>query len=86
MLSVANHYNTLYNRHKKCHYLIKFLPIIRSYLSHELTAKRGGSSLSFTADDVEVEFPRVPGQRNSCDCGVYLLHYVELIFGVRKKK
>ena len=37
--------------------------------------------ISFSVDKMSCKSPSVPQQSNSCDCGVFLLHYVELIFG-----
>ena len=55
------------------------LSAMRSYLRYEYLARKG-RPLSLTKEKMgEVEAP-VPEQDNDCDCGVYLLHYIELIF------
>ncbi|XP_059086226.1 uncharacterized protein LOC131882947 isoform X2 [Tigriopus californicus] len=52
---------------------------LRSYLGFEYLEKHQ-NRISFGREKmVEIE-PDVPQQTNSCDCGVYLLHYVELLF------
>ncbi len=39
--------------------------------------------LNFGKEKMSEKHPPIPQQPNSCDCGVFLLHYVELIFKVR---
>ena len=54
---------------------------IRSYLQFEhLTRKK--YPLTFGRDKMNEKHPEIPLQPNSCDCGIFLLHYVELIFQV----
>lgn len=36
----------------------------------------------FNKDTVRGFSPRVPGQSNLVDCGIFLLHYVEMFFKV----
>ena len=58
------------------------LSVIRSYLRHEYL-ERKGSPLSLPKErmgELEADMPR---QENGCDCGIYLLHYIELIFKAR---
>ena len=52
---------------------------IRSYLYYEYN-ERKGVGLSFGRDKMKLHNLSVPLQPNECDCGLYLLHYVELIF------
>ena len=52
---------------------------IRSYLYYEYL-ERKGVGLSFGRDKLKLHNLSVPLQPNECDCGLYLLHYVELIF------
>ena len=52
---------------------------IRSYLYYEYL-ERKGVGLSFGRDKMILHNLSVPLQPNECDCGLYLLHYVELIF------
>jgi len=52
---------------------------IRSYLQFEHMEKKG-LPLSFGKEKMEEKQPEIPYQPNSCDCGIFLLHYVELVF------
>ena len=52
---------------------------IRSYL-HEEYFERKKESVSFGRNEMKLSNLIVPLQPNECDCGLYLLHYVELIF------
>lgn len=52
---------------------------IRSYLQFEYMEKKG-YPLTFGRDKMEEKHPEIPQQPNSCDCGIFLLHYVELVF------
>jgi len=52
---------------------------IRSYLTYEYF-ERFKLPQSFKDSDIKLNVPVVPHQPNSCDCGIYLLHYVEKIF------
>ena len=52
---------------------------IRSYLKLEHLEKRKLLK-NFGKDKMAAKHPRVPYQPNSYDCGLYLLHYIELIF------
>jgi len=54
--------------------------IIREYLTREWLAKKGGEE-SFSARNVKLFKPNKPHQENFTDCGLYLLHYIEKIFG-----
>ncbi|GAA5934058.1 hypothetical protein JCM3775_002863 [Rhodotorula graminis] len=51
---------------------------VRDYLVREAASKWGLNETS--PDDVQVVKVDVPQQPNSCDCGLYLLHYVETFF------
>ena len=53
---------------------------IRSYLYFEYL-ERKGKAISFGKDKLKLNNVNVPLQPNECDCGIYLLYYVELIFG-----
>merc|ERR550539_2105649 len=52
---------------------------IRSYLEYEYLT-REKTFLTFQKDKMMLNCPVVPLQPNSCDCGIYLLHYAQLIF------
>lgn len=54
---------------------------IRQYLSFEHLEKRK-LPLNFGKEKMGEKHPPIPYQPNSCDCGLFLLHYVELIFKV----
>ncbi|ODQ54037.1 cysteine proteinase [Saitoella complicata NRRL Y-17804] len=47
---------------------------LRTYIQLEALAKR---NLAVSIEDVAAVHARVPRQSNFCDCGVFLLHYVE---------
>ncbi|KAK9463426.1 uncharacterized protein V1516DRAFT_631231 [Lipomyces oligophaga] len=47
---------------------------LREYLVAEAHDKRG---VEIDRDDIKSKYAYAPTQPNSCDCGVYLLHYVE---------
>ncbi|GAA5927358.1 hypothetical protein JCM3775_002525 [Rhodotorula graminis] len=51
---------------------------VRDYLVREAASKRGLTETS--PDEVKVLKVDVPQQPNSCDCGLYLLHFVETFF------
>ena len=55
------------------------LSAMRSYLRYEYL-ERKGKPLSLTKEKMGEYEAAVPEQDNDCDCGVYLLHYIELIF------
>ena len=55
---------------------------LREYLRKDYHARKG-KAVHFSAEKMAVKTPQVPLQENSCDCGIYLLHYVELIFKVK---
>ncbi len=57
---------------------------LREYLRKEYHARKG-RAVHFGVESMGVRTPEVPQQENSCDCGVYLLHYVEMVFKVRTK-
>ncbi len=52
---------------------------LREYLRLEYQT-RLKSVARFTREAAQEFSPEVPQQTNSCDCGVYLLHYIELVF------
>ena len=47
---------------------------LRDYLADEAKAKRG---IDISREEIHGLHAKVPGQSNYCDCGVFLLHYVE---------
>lgn len=47
---------------------------LRDYLVDEAREKRG---MNISKDDLHGVYAKVPKQSNFCDCGVFLLHYVE---------
>ena len=52
---------------------------IRSYLTFEHLEKKN-IPLNFGKEKMAEKHPPIPLQPNSCDCGLFLCHYVELIF------
>jgi hypothetical protein len=52
---------------------------IRSYLTFEHMEKKN-LPRTFGKEKMGEKHPPIPLQPNSCDCGLFLLHYVELIF------
>ncbi|VDM18133.1 unnamed protein product [Hydatigera taeniaeformis] len=58
------------------------LHIIRNYLQAEWDVRRKerDGDMLFNKDTVRGFSPRVPGQSNLVDCGIFLLHYVEMFF------
>lgn len=52
---------------------------IRSYLTFEHIEKKK-VPMNFGKEKMAEKHPPIPLQPNSCDCGLFLLHYVELIF------
>jgi len=47
---------------------------LRDYLIEEANSKH---QVTVTKDAISGMHAKVPGQSNYCDCGVFLLHYVE---------
>ncbi|VDD82032.1 unnamed protein product [Mesocestoides corti] len=58
------------------------LHIIRNYLQAEWDARRSERDgvLTFNKDTIRGFSPKVPAQSNLVDCGIFLLHYVEMFF------
>ncbi|KAL3313258.1 Sentrin-specific protease 6 [Cichlidogyrus casuarinus] len=58
------------------------LKIVRNFLKLEWDCRRSqlDGELKFDKDTVRGFSPRVPAQSNLADCGIYLLHYVEMFF------
>ena len=54
--------------------------VLRSYLTMEWKTKRLSDTTVFTEENMPQYNPRVRGQKNSKDCGIFLLHYVESFF------
>ena len=59
---------------------------IRHYLAQEWAAKEaprhpGRGEVTFTAREMRTLRPKKPEQENFSDCGIYLLYYVEKMFG-----
>ena len=59
---------------------------IRHYLAQEWAAKEaprhpGHGEVTFTAREMRTIRPQKPEQENNSDCGIYLLYYVEKMFG-----
>lgn len=48
---------------------------LSDYLVKEAKSK---IDVDLARDDIVNSYADVPKQRNSCDCGVFLLHYVEI--------
>ena len=57
----------------------KVLQSIRDYLSEEWKVTTN-TECNFTEEEMPVKYPRVPRQPNGTDCGLYLLHFVEMFF------
>jgi len=55
---------------------------LKSYLEKEYHDKK---KKILRLSDMQVSTPAVPQQTNSSDCALYLLHYIELIFGDFKR-
>jgi len=54
--------------------------VLRSYLTMEWMARGSGNQAMFTEENMPQFNPKVRGQKNSKDCGIYLLQYVESFF------
>jgi len=54
--------------------------LIRSYLTSLLRAKDSKCTVEFTEENMPQYNPRVRRQKNSKDCGIFLLQYVESFF------
>ncbi|TPP56909.1 Sentrin-specific protease 7 [Fasciola gigantica] len=65
-----------------CQTRVSNLHVIRDYLQAEWDTRRAEQDgpLSFNKDTIRGFSPRVPSQSNLVDCGIYLLHYVEMFF------
>ncbi|TGZ59074.1 hypothetical protein CRM22_009285 [Opisthorchis felineus] len=65
-----------------CQTRVSNLHVIRDYLQVEWDSRRSeqDGSLHFDKDTIRGFSPRVPSQSNLVDCGIYLLHYVEMFF------
>ncbi|KAF8560799.1 hypothetical protein P879_08024 [Paragonimus westermani] len=65
-----------------CQTRVSNLHVIRDYLQVEWDSRRSSEdgSLYFNKDTIRGFSPRVPSQSNLVDCGIYLLHYVEMFF------
>ena len=58
---------------------------IRQYLAAEWKAKMCGdegdeNEYEFSSKEMITMRPQKPGQENNSDCGIYLLHYIEMMF------
>ena len=55
---------------------------LRHYLTMEWKEKRKGlgPEKCFTKNNLKGSFPKIPLQHNDCDCGVYILQFVESFF------
>ncbi|KAH8864501.1 Sentrin-specific protease 7 [Schistosoma japonicum] len=65
-----------------CQSRVSNLHVIRNYLQVEWNTRRSVQDgvLRFDKDTIRGFSPRVPVQSNLVDCGIYLLHYVEMFF------
>ncbi|CAH8467767.1 unnamed protein product [Dicrocoelium dendriticum] len=65
-----------------CQTRVTNLHVIRDYLQVEWNMRRceQDGPLYFNKDTIRGFSPRVPSQSNLVDCGIYLLHYVEMFF------
>lgn len=61
------------------HQTARVLKLLRGYLQEEWIARRGPLPSSVNASSLPGLSPAVPLQLNQCDCGVYLLEYLERI-------
>ncbi|VDL97455.1 unnamed protein product [Schistocephalus solidus] len=66
------------------HSRVSNLHVIRNYLQAEWNVRRSerDGPLYFNKDTIRGFSPRVPSQSNLVDCGIFLLHYVEMFFRV----
>lgn len=64
-------------------YNLRFFAFL-SYLQAEWDVRRSEQDgpMFFNKDTIRGFSPRVPGQSNLVDCGIFLLHYVEMFFKV----
>ncbi|KAL7059101.1 hypothetical protein AAHC03_013919 [Spirometra sp. Aus1] len=64
------------------HSRVSNLHVIRNYLQAEWNVRRSerDGPLHFNKDTIRGFSPRVPSQSNLVDCGIFLLHYVEMFF------
>lgn len=64
----------------------KAVSALRNYLSTEYREKKSRNSVViYSKEKMSEIYPELPLQQNHCDCGVFLLHYIELIFQNPKK-
>jgi len=57
---------------------VQTIKALRDYLVEEAKAKR---DMDIAKEDIVGVHAKVPTQSNHCDCGVFLLHYVERFLG-----
>jgi len=81
--------NVEIDRRKPCILVFDSLPegsksdicsVLRAYLTMEWNTKRLSDTTVFTEENMPQYNPRVRGQKNSKDCGIFLLQYVESFF------
>lgn len=65
----------------RSHFFNKFSRFLRNFLRKECANKKG-IELDFTDNQMSTLKPEVPGQLNGYDCGIFVLHYVELFLKV----
>jgi sentrin-specific protease 7 len=53
--------------------------VLRDYIASEWENKGKGPKIDLGTHDINLYTPKIPTQDNSYDCGVFLLHYAELV-------
>lgn len=59
----------------------KYSKLLRNFLSKECETKKD-LQIEFSTDQMSHLDPEVPYQLNGYDCGIFVLHYVELFLKV----
>ncbi|CAM9201167.1 unnamed protein product [Chrysoparadoxa australica] len=58
----------------------RILKYLRAYVEMEWESLHPGKQVKFDEDMMPLVQPKVPGQTNGCDCGVFLLQYAEELY------
>lgn len=59
----------------------RYSKLLRNFLRKECSNKKD-KKLDFATDEIGMFDPEVPCQLNGYDCGIFILHYVELFLKV----
>jgi sentrin-specific protease 7 len=54
--------------------------LIRRYLTREFQSQKPNDHFEFTYKNLPAEYPKVPRQPNSCDCGLFVCQFAESFF------